>query len=222
MDKVLDLSKRAVVGKVRGKKLVMAYLKSWVHNYWLPEISKIPHIILLTRGWFTFVLSSTANVDWVLKKVWSIIATPTLLKCWTHTFYVKCERVDEEPIWVRLPSLPMQYWNTHQFVAIGNIMGSYLEADISFEVTGLMKVAHILFLINLRKGLYQDLLIESIVGDFVQTLDYEGIPFRCHRCHVYGNSVENCPISIKGKDQMKTGTSSSISLPRKKWNHSRA
>jgi hypothetical protein len=209
----LDLSERVVVGKVRGKKLGMAYLKSWVHNYWLPDISKIPHIILLTRGWFTFVLSSTANVDWVLKKVWSIIATPTLLKFWTPTFDVKCEWVDEEPIWVRLPSLPMQYWNTHQFVAIGNILGSYLEADMSFEVTGLMKVAHILFLINLRKGLYQDLLIESTVGDFVQTLDYEGIPFRCHRCHVYGNSVENCPISIKGKDRMTRGTSSSISPP---------
>jgi hypothetical protein len=33
MDKVLDLSERAVVGRVRGKKLGMDYLKSWVHNY---------------------------------------------------------------------------------------------------------------------------------------------------------------------------------------------
>jgi hypothetical protein len=109
--------------------------------------------------------------------------------------------------------LPMQYWNTHRFAAIGNLLGSYLEADMSFEVTGLMTVAHILVLINLRKGLYQELLIESTTGDFVQTLDYEGIPFRCHRCHVYGHGVENCPISIKGKDRMTRGTSSSISPP---------
>jgi hypothetical protein len=72
--------------------------------------------------------------------------------------------------------------------------------NMSFEVTGLMTMAHILVLINLQKGLYQELLIESTAGDFVQTLDYEGIPFRCHRCHVYGHDVENCPISIKGKD----------------------
>jgi hypothetical protein len=52
---------------------------------------------------------------------------------------------------------------------------------MSFEVTGLMTVAHILVMINLRKGLYQELLIESTTRDFVQTLDYKGIPFRCHR-----------------------------------------
>jgi hypothetical protein len=91
------------------KKLGMAYLKSWVHNYWLPEISKIPHIKLLTKGWFTFVLSSTTDLDWALKKVWSIVVTLTLLKCWTPTFDVKCERVDEEPIWVKLLGLLMQY-----------------------------------------------------------------------------------------------------------------
>jgi hypothetical protein len=113
MDRVLDLSERAVVGRVRGKKLGMDYLKSWVNNFWLPEISKMPHIRLLTRGWFSFVFSSMDDVDWVLKKVWSIAATPTLLKCWTPTFDVKREWVDEEPIWVRLPGLPMQYWNTH-------------------------------------------------------------------------------------------------------------
>jgi hypothetical protein len=29
--------------------------------------------------------------------------------------------------------------------------------------------------------------------------------------------VENCPLSFKGKDQMKKGKISSISPPRKKW-----
>jgi hypothetical protein len=35
---------------------------------------------------------------------------------------------------------------------------------MSFEVTGLMTVARILVLINMRKGLYQELLIESSLG----------------------------------------------------------
>ena len=151
------------------------------------------------------------DVDWVLKKFWIISATLTLLKRWTPTFDAKREWVDEEPIWVRLPCLPMQYWNTHRFVEIGNILGSDVEADMSFEVIGLMTVALILFQINMQKGLYQELLIESVAGEFVQTLDYEGIPFRCHRCHVYGNNVEKCPISFKGKDWMIRGTRSSIS-----------
>jgi hypothetical protein len=44
MDRVLDFTERAVVGRVRGKKLGMDFLKDWVTKTWLPEISKMPHI----------------------------------------------------------------------------------------------------------------------------------------------------------------------------------
>jgi hypothetical protein len=30
-------------------------------------------------------------------------------------------------------------------------------------------------------------------------LDYEGIPFRCHRCHIYGHGVADCKFPFKGK-----------------------
>jgi hypothetical protein len=102
MDRVLYISERVVVGRVRGKKLGMDFLKGWVTKTWLPEISKMPHIWLLTRGWFTFILSSSKDVDWVLKKVWSVADTPTLFKSWTPTFDAKREWINEEPIWVRL------------------------------------------------------------------------------------------------------------------------
>jgi hypothetical protein len=70
---------------------------------------------------------------------------------------------------------------------------------MSFEVTRLMTVARILVHINLWKGLYQELLIESVARDFVQTLDYKGIPFRCHRCHVYGHGVAKMSTILQGK-----------------------
>jgi hypothetical protein len=216
MDRVLDFSERAVVGRVRGKNLGMAFLKGWVNKTWLPELSKMPHIRLLTRGWFAFIFSSSEEVDWVLKKVWCFADTPTLLKRWTPTFDAKREIIDEDPIWVRLPGLPMQYWNTHRFASIGDLLGSYLEADMSFEDTRIMTVAHILVKINLKKGLLQELTIESAAGTFVQMLDYEGIPFRCHRCHVYGHGVATFPLPFKGSDRKSKGTSSSSSPPRKK------
>jgi hypothetical protein len=80
MDRVVDFSEWVVVGRVRGKKLGMAFLKDWVTKTWLPEITKMPHIRLLTRGWFAFIFSSTEDVCWVLKKVWSMADTPTILK----------------------------------------------------------------------------------------------------------------------------------------------
>jgi hypothetical protein len=124
----------------------------------------MPTIRLLTRGWFAFVFTNSEEVDWVLKKAWCLAGTPTLFKCWTPTFDAKRELVDEEPIWVRLPGFPMQYWNSHRFAAIGNFLGSFIEADFSFEETGLMMVARILVKLELKKGLPQEITINSAAG----------------------------------------------------------
>jgi hypothetical protein len=139
-------------------------------------------------------------VAWFLKKVWSVDETPTLFKHWTPTFDAKREWIDEEPIWFRLPGLLMQFWNSYQFVAINNLLGTYLEADMYFEDTGYMTMACILVMINLRKGLLKEITIDSVAGNFVQTLDYEGIPFRCHIFHVYSHGVENFLLPFKGND----------------------
>jgi hypothetical protein len=177
----------------------MDFLKEWVNTNWIRDVSKMPLIRLLARGWFAFIFSSREDVNWVLLKVWSMAGMPIVLKRWTPTFDAKKERVDEEPIWVRLSGLPMQFWNSVRFAVIGNKLGSFIEADMSFEESGHMSVARILVRLDLRPGLLQELVIESSAGSFVQTLDYEGIPFRCHRCHVYGHGVADCTLPFKGK-----------------------
>jgi hypothetical protein len=55
MDRVVDFSELAVVGRVRGKKLGMDFLKEWINKNWLKDISKMPLICLLSRGWFAFI-----------------------------------------------------------------------------------------------------------------------------------------------------------------------
>jgi hypothetical protein len=95
-------------------------------------------------------------------------------------------------------------------------LGSFLEADMSFEETGLMTVARILVKLDLKKGLPQEITINSAAGTFVQMLDYEGIPFRCHRCHVYGHGVASCPLPFKGMNRKAKGSNSSLSPQGKK------
>jgi hypothetical protein len=128
-----------------------------------------------------------------------MVGTPIVLKRWTPNFDAKREKVDVVPVWVRLPGLPMQYWNPVRFSAIGNRLRDFLEADYSFEETGLMTVARILVRLDLRPGLLKEIKIKATSGIFLQPLDYEGIPFRCHRCHVYGHGVAECTLPFKGK-----------------------
>jgi hypothetical protein len=161
MDCVVEFSELAVVGRVRGKQLGVAFLRSWVDNTWGSNISLPPSICLLAKGWFSFVFSASTDVFWVLSKTWSMVGTPIVLKRWTPNFDAKWERVDVVPVWVRLSGLPMQYWNPVHFSAIGNKLGEFIEADLSFEDTGLMSVARILVRLDLRLGLLKEMTIET-------------------------------------------------------------
>ena len=84
-------------------------------------------------------------------------------------------------------------------------MGNFIEANMSFEESCHMSVARILVQLDLRSGLLQDLVFESSSGSFVQTLDYEGIPFRCQKCHVYGHRVVDFTLPFKGKSRFTKG-----------------
>jgi hypothetical protein len=128
-----------------------------------------------------------------------MVGTPIVLKRWNPIFYPKWERVDVVPVWVQLPGLPMQYWNSVCFSVIGKKLGEFIKSGFSFEDTGLMSVARILVRLDLCTGLLKELNIETPFSSCIQPLDYKGIPFRCHRCHAYGHGVVDYKLPFKGK-----------------------
>ena len=63
------------------------------------------------------------------------------------------------PLWVRLLGLPLHYCTEEHFINIGNILWSFLEADLSFKEMKMKRVARILVSINIREGLVEDMLL---------------------------------------------------------------
>lgn len=64
---------------------------------------------------------------------------------------------------------------------------------MSFKETGSMAVARILVNMDFKNGFPVDIGIDTPKGRIIQIFDYEGIPFRCHRCHQVGHMVASCP-----------------------------
>jgi hypothetical protein len=106
--------------------------------------------------------------------------------------------MDSFPIWVHLPGLPPHLWSVKVFQAIGNMLGTYLDADFSFREMGEMALAHILVSLNIRGGLQKELNITDRGRTRAQILDYEGIPFRCRHCHAHGHILKYFPLSFCG------------------------
>ena len=82
---------------------------------------------------------------------------------------------------------------------LGNYLGSYLDAYMSFIDLGEMALARIVVSLNLREGLLGELNLISGEKSLKQFLDYEGVPFRCRRNHQYVHIQNECTLSFQGK-----------------------
>ena len=70
-----------------------------------------------------------------------------------------------------------------------------MKSDLSYLQTGPRTVAKILVGLQIYKGLADKHPIELEGSVHVQHMDYEGLPFRCHRCHTLGHLVVQCTRS---------------------------
>jgi len=193
-DSILQMSKLTLVGKVIGRFFARKTIVRWVERFWKVEIGYSPVVDLLTRGWFAVTFTKEEDLAKILNKSWSLDQSPVLLKKWHPMFDARIERVDLIPIWVKMPGLPLQYWNEFHLRGIGSMLGTCLEVDLSFLKTHVKQVARVLVSINIREGLAENINLKWGPDVFTQILDYENVPFRCRRCHAYGHPISECNI----------------------------
>ena len=143
------------------------------------------------------VFKKEEDLRQILNKSWAIEHSPVLLKPWHPLFDASRERVDKIPIWVRLPALPLHFWGPVHFRRIGDILGTYLDADFSYLETHEKKMARIMVNINIREGLAETINLDWGPTVISQILDYENIPFRCRRCHKYGHPASDCDLPVR-------------------------
>lgn len=100
---------------------------------------------------------------------------------------------------MRLPGLPLQFWSEDVFRRIGNTVGTYLDHDKSYLSTAMMAYARILVHLDTKEVLQEHITLQWRNISRVQNLDYEGVPFRCKRCHKVGHLFQDCPLNMKNK-----------------------
>lgn len=122
-----------------------------------------------------------------------------MIKPWHFDFNPVSETFNKFPIWVRFPNLPLHLWHDSLLEEGGDALGDFLMVDD--ESSGILHstYARILVEINVSKGLPAEVLLKSSKGSWVQSLDYEGIPFRCRRCFNTGHSAAHCGFEKKTK-----------------------
>lgn len=76
--------------------------------------------------------SEKEDVDWIMEHFWKVGGSPLFLQHWTPLFDDQTVVVENEPVWVRLPHLPLNLWHPRVLEAIGNFLLIFLKADLSY------------------------------------------------------------------------------------------
>jgi hypothetical protein len=85
----------------------------------------------------------------VLQRHWFIDSSSVLLKMWDTTSDASIEWLDSIPIWVCFLDLLPHLWFVKCFHAIKNMLGNFMDANMSFLESGEMLVARILVSLNI-------------------------------------------------------------------------
>jgi len=93
--------------------------------------------------------------------------------------------------------------------AIGNKLGHFLKISKATLRGKYTSYARICVEMDLSGALPDEVILEVYDEERVQAVDYEHIPFRCHKCHEHGHLSRDCPLNRreenlntnKGNDQ---------------------
>lgn len=82
---------------------------------------------------------------------------------------------------------------------IGNNLGVFIKATEETKTRRYTSYAWICVQMHLTKALVDSVSLFHDDFEWIQTLDYEHIPFRCRKCHEHGHLFKDCPLNLQPK-----------------------
>ena len=120
-------------------------------------------------------------------------------------FVPERETFTSVPVWVRLYSLPLDYWQAESLTTMGNKLGRFVRASKATRKEKYTSFTRICVEMDLSRALLDEVILEVFDEEWVQTVNYEHIPFRCRRFHEHGHLFRDCPLN-KIENKRKSST----------------
>jgi hypothetical protein len=96
--------------------------------------------------------------------------------------------------------LPQEFWLEEVLAGIGNTIGVYVKSSEATKQRRYTSYTHICVYLNIAKLLLGSIVLEYQDEDWMQTIDYEHISFRCRKYHEHGNLFKDYPLNTPRKE----------------------
>ncbi|KAL2250198.1 UNVERIFIED_CONTAM: hypothetical protein Sindi_2493500 [Sesamum indicum] len=137
-----------------------------------------------------FALEEDYTNLWI-KSIWFVEGFPMRVFKWTPTFNPR-EESPIVPVWVRLPELPIQFFDREALFSIARLLGTPLRTDVSTATLVRPSVARVCVEINLLEPLQTEIGLGIGTEVIIQPVIYERLPKYCGACKHLGHDEDEC------------------------------
>ena len=129
----------------------------------------------------------------------SLSSSGLYLREWKERFNPDKEDFSRAPVWIRMYSLPTEYWKEETLRDICNSLGTFIKASEETKTRRYTSTAWICVQMHLTKALADSVNLFHDDFQLIQSLDYEHIPFRYRKCHEHGHLFRDSPLNLQSK-----------------------
>ncbi|KAL0015301.1 hypothetical protein SO802_002370 [Lithocarpus litseifolius] len=175
------------------------YLSQRVRELWKPtgnmDLVDLGYDYFLARFW------TKEDLDNVLKGgPWFIGQHFLAIKPWEPEFSASAADPSQVAVWIRLPGLPIEFYELEVLKKIGSAIGPVLRIDSHTAANARGRYARMCVQVRIDKPLITTVLI----GKFTQKVMYEGLQSLCFACGRVGHKKESCQYTIKPLSSAQT------------------
>lgn len=179
--------RQSLIIKVLGKKVGYAYLLKRLNTIWHPK-SRM-ELITLENDYFLVKFGSVYDYEFAkYGGPWMIMEHYLIIKEWRPNFDPYTDTTEKVIVWVRLPDLPIEYYDHEFLFRVGEKIGKPIRIDSATSLTSRGKFARLCVEVDITKPL----LAKFWLRRRVRRIEYEGIHLVCFKCGVYGHSHDMC------------------------------
>lgn len=180
--------KGALVVSLLGKKVSFRVLENKLKRDWARkgtlEITDLP------RNFYVVKFSAPEDYKHALfNGPWMLADHYLLVQRWRPFFITNATVESKVAVWVRIPELPLEFYNDRFLWRVGAKLGSLLKIDRLTSIHSRGHFARICVEIDLSKKLVPTI---KVMGAVLR-LEYEGLHVVCFACGRYGHKQDSCP-----------------------------
>ena len=120
-----------------------------------------------SKGFFTVVFSNIEDKDRVFEGgTYFFAATGLYMQPWIMNFVLEHETFTSVLVWVRLYSLPLDYWQTKSLASIGNKLGRFVKTSKTTRRGKYNSFARVCVVMDLSRALLDEVILEFFDEDW--------------------------------------------------------